>query len=1267
MVSHLLHWICIIHCTYTTYFTKFRSLWDELNSSYVGLVCSCGALPKFIEDQQLFQFLNGLNESYSTVKSSIMMMNPLPPISKAYSLLQHDESQKEALSNISNFSGDSASFSVLTAQSANTRNFTQRVKFESRKNVSGVSCKYCKKPGHTVEKCYRLHGFPPEFKFTKNKKSVSCIQGDIPHPPVISCYQSASREFFSSSWLYQRTISTPLDYVSTSSSLFTAYVVESVDSHVCASSQANGDPWILDSGATNHMTPHKHLLHDIMPLVRPFLVTLPNGYKVKVISTGSLHLRHDITLLNGPSLKRPLVIGKAAGRLYYLHPDADLFPTSTPALSSHATTPCINSSFTIGSITCNKPASISQMPSPLLLKVSPYEKLHGCPPSYDYLRSFGCMCFATSPKAGRNKFQSRAISCIFLDYPCGKKGYKLLNMSNSSVFYSRDVIFHEHIFPCSSSSSHSLSSFFPTPFVDIPSSPPVILSHHVSSSAIPSSVIIPLSTSAPLTSPAIPPTSTPTRATPHLIKSTRTVTQPVYLKDYVCSSANFNPSTSTPSKVLPSEAYMHEPQFYQQAASHPAWADRSVERYRARLVIKGDTQREGIDFTETFSPVIKLTTIKCLLALAIKRGWNVFQVDVNNAFLHGDLHEEVYIKIPPRLDVTFSSSSILLVCKLKKSLYGLRGYISSLNDYSLFTKSSSGSLVVLAVYVDDILLAGDDLTEMNSLKSYLDDQFKIKDLGSVHYFLGLEITTHPQGYLMSQHKYTSNLFTKFNCHHFSPVVTPLDPSVKLTLDMGDHLPDPSLYRRFIQPQVPHMLAGLHVLRYLMNDPSQGILLSNSSDYSLDGYSDSDWASCAISRKNVTGFYVTLGGSPISWKSKKQPTISLSSAETEYRALRKVVAEISWLFILLGDLRLSINSSVPIYCDIQATLHIAKNPVFHERTKHIEIDCHYVRECLNSGLISLHFVSSANQLADIMKKSLCGQLHHNILGKLVSNLSFDKAAQTSILSKAWLQSWFIHPNLEFSIHYYKDMNIVNKIMERYRDGKIPIDKFTFSILMSGSREVFLLIDKWLGIAVQNGVKDLVCTGFFQTDCDLMHLSLSSSHGVSCDSLEKLSLSGVRLDDNMLQTLLSSCPLIVNFVVEDCIGLENIELLRLQKIRSVSIGTKRNQHVKIHAPTFEHLFCFGALKDPPTLDIAECPNLKSLELSRLRIYDGFLEHLNSRYQFLESLILVHISNRLEMFNICLYQSLRILNIQDCKSIGEIDAPGLFYWKLNALNCF
>ncbi|XP_070003409.1 uncharacterized protein LOC142165731 [Nicotiana tabacum] len=149
-----------------------RSLWDELNSSYIGSICSCGALPKFIEDQQLFQFLNGLNNSHSTVKSVIMLMNPLPPISKAYSLLQQDEIQRETQASILNFPNESACFFV--SSTTPNRNFNQSINFNSKKNNS-ASYKYCKKPGHTMEKCCRLHCFPADFEFSKGKKSASCV------------------------------------------------------------------------------------------------------------------------------------------------------------------------------------------------------------------------------------------------------------------------------------------------------------------------------------------------------------------------------------------------------------------------------------------------------------------------------------------------------------------------------------------------------------------------------------------------------------------------------------------------------------------------------------------------------------------------------------------------------------------------------------------------------------------------------------------------------------------------------------------------------------------------------------------------------------------------------------------------------------------------------------------------------------------------------------------------------------------------------------
>lgn len=171
------------------------------------------------------------------------------------------------------------------------------------------------------------------------------------------------------------------------------------------------------------------------------------------------------------------------------------------------------------------------------------------------------------------------------------------------------------------------------------------------------------------------------------------------------------------------------------------------------------------------------------------------------------------------------------------------------------------------------------------------------------------------------------------------------------------------------------------MRYLAKEPDRGILLNNSQDFTLQAYSDSDWAACPTTRKSVTGFYITMGGSPISWKSKKQPTVSLSSAEAEYRALRKLVAEITWLVRLLADLGAPVSSPVPIHCNSQSAISIAKNPVAHERTKHIELDCHFVREKLATGLISLHYVHTGSQLADILTKTLSGVHHQFLLSKL----------------------------------------------------------------------------------------------------------------------------------------------------------------------------------------------------------------------------------------------------------------------------------------------
>lgn len=184
-----------------------------------------------------------------------------------------------------------------------------------------------------------------------------------------------------------------------------------------------------------------------------------------------------------------------------------------------------------------------------------------------------------------------------------------------------------------------------------------------------------------------------------------------------------------------------------------------------------------------------------------------------------------------------------------------------------------------------------------------------------------------------------------------------------------------------KPCSAHMTAAIHVLRYLKANPNQGILMNADSSFQLLAFCDSDWASCPQTRHSVSGYYITLGSSPLSWKSKKQQTVALSSAEAEYRSMRRVCAELAWLTRLLNELHVPSVTPIDLKCDSQAAIHIAKNPVFHERTKHIEIDCHFVREQLQAGLISLQHVPTQLQLADIFTKPLPGPQHHRILSKL----------------------------------------------------------------------------------------------------------------------------------------------------------------------------------------------------------------------------------------------------------------------------------------------
>jgi Reverse transcriptase (RNA-dependent DNA polymerase) len=409
-------------------------------------------------------------------------------------------------------------------------------------------------------------------------------------------------------------------------------------------------------------------------------------------------------------------------------------------------------------------------------------------------------------------------------------------------------------------------------------------------------------------------------------------------------------------------------------------------------VAKGYTQTKGIDYHKTFALVAKMNTVRILFSIATNRNWNLQQMDVKNVFLQGTLEEVVYMNLPPGHKMKNVSN---IVCRLKKSIYGLkqspRAWYDKLSQFllscnfkvsnannSLFTKISNNNIIVVLVYVDGIIITGNS-QQINSVKQELKENFDIKDFGKLKYFLGIEIAHSSKGLFMCQRKYILNLLKETGKLGCKPAKTLIDINVKLNSEDGEPLKDINQYQRLVgkliymtvtrpdisfvmslisqfmhAPRTTHLGAINRILRYLKFTPGKGIWMKNDGNNDLCGYFDADWVG-SFDKKSTTDFCTFVGGNLVTWKSKKQNVIARSSAEAEYRAMASTANELTWIKQLLADLGVEVTLPIKMFCDNQAARHIAANPVFHEQTKHIEVDCHFVREKVQSKEIETLFV------------------------------------------------------------------------------------------------------------------------------------------------------------------------------------------------------------------------------------------------------------------------------------------------------------------------
>lgn len=699
---------------------------------------------------------------------------------------------------------------------------------------------------------------------------------------------------------------------------------------------------------------------------------------------------------------------------------------------------------------------INRSPSRVLAEVTPYEKWTGKKPNISHLKIFGSKAMVHVPKQNRLKWDRKSKPLVFVGYCENTKGYRFFDPVYRKIVVSRDVTFIEK---CDDTDNitrkHTTVSISTENDTSVPQNVSVELENSiiVDDSSPDTQEITSSSNETSFDSCAMNRRTHDETYYPDtdydddddddiprkITLRSHTRKHNTQVGNLMCVTQVRDPLTvtealSSPNAIQWKEAMDEE---YKSLLNNNTWEittlpddkhsipckwvfktktdeNGDIVKYKARLVIKGCSQKPGIDYTEVFSPVVRLASLRYLFALAVKHDLDICQMDAESAFLQGDIEEQIYMKQPPM----YENGQKENVCLLKKSLYGLKQASRQWNKKIDFTMKKMGlsqskldpciyfrivnenNITFMAVYVDDLLLFTSNQETKSYIKEQLRKQFKIKDFGDLRYCIGIHVERdRKRGELyLDQRKYILDILQKYGMSNCKTVKTPMDSNTKLNGNgnleetniinfpyqeiIGCLLyisqvtrPDISFVVNMLskynsKPEMQHWIALKRVMRYLKGTQDYRLRYKQNSEETMaHGYCDADWASSEDDRRSCTGYAFLFQGGAISWNSRRQPTVALSTTEAEYMSLSSCVQEALWLKQFQQCFWPQMkNKCMIVYSDNQSCIKLAGTDAYHSRTKHIDVRHHFVRDKVLGGTIEVRYVQTDMMVADALTKA-----------------------------------------------------------------------------------------------------------------------------------------------------------------------------------------------------------------------------------------------------------------------------------------------------------